>query len=487
MFMNPHIIRIVMLLAAILPAHSTVFAQAPESKEVTWDQVKPVFQKRCFACHRGEQSRGGLDLSTVGGIKAGSTSGAAVVAGKPEQSMIYTLPAHLENPQMPPNSAKLPQRELDLIYGWIQGGLSEKVTVASAAGSGASRPSRPVMNRPKTLSMRPAMPKTRTVMEASADSSAGNAADASADKKGDLKKTVKTLSHMVTAVAASPTASLVAVAGHREVTIFQWTDQSRVTSIPFPAGDIFVLRFSRDGSVLLVGGGIGGVSGKTMGFDVATGAVVFETGEESDVVLAADISPNGMLVAVGGPSRLVRIYNTVTGEKVADIRRHTDWILSAAFSNDGLLLATGDRFGSVQIWEAATGSPFHTLRGHSGAIHELQWAADSNTAISASEDGTLRIWDMHEGVQRQVLPGEVGGILATDAEATGRFIAGGRAGKIRVWNSPGNLQREITMADEVTTLAITQDGTHVIAADVTGNVELYNLESGKNVGTFVLP
>ncbi|MFM7920576.1 MAG: hypothetical protein ACKPJJ_10140, partial [Planctomycetaceae bacterium] len=41
--------------------------------EVTWDQVRAVFQKRCFACHRGEQARGALDLSSVAAIRAGGS------------------------------------------------------------------------------------------------------------------------------------------------------------------------------------------------------------------------------------------------------------------------------------------------------------------------------------------------------------------------------------------------------------------------------
>jgi hypothetical protein len=43
------------------------------------------------------------------------------------------------------------------------------------------------------------------------------------------------------------------------------------------------------------------------------------------------------------------------------------------------------------------------------------------------------------------------------------------------------------MDDEVTDLAMTQDATHVIAADVTGNVVLFNLETGGEAGQFHLP
>ena len=458
--------------------------QEPASPEVTWDQVKPVFQKRCFACHRGEQARGGLDVSTVAGIKAGSTSGAAVVSGKPEESMIYTLPAHLENPQMPPNSAKMPQRELDLIFGWIQGGLSERVTAATTA----TKSSRPTMNRPRPRMQASAMRSKKTDTDASAIADAVDAEDSNMTVvTASPSKPVRSLSRVVTAIAASPTASLVAVAGHREVFLYQWTDQSLVTTIPFPAGDVFVLRFSRDGSTLLVGGGIGGASGKVMGFDVATGAVLFEVGNESDVVLAADLSPDGRLVALSGPSRTVKLFDTVSGEKTAEMKKHTDWVLTLAFSNDGLLLASGDRFGSLQIWEATSGSAFHTLRGHSGAIHGIVWSADSNTVVSVSEDGTLREWDMHEGKQLRVESENIGGLLAADSAAAGPFVVGGRSGKLAIRKTPEQPSREITMNDEVTDLAMTQDATHVIAADVTGNVVMFNLETGNEAGQFHLP
>ena len=462
----------------------TASGQETASSEVTWDQVKPVFQKRCFACHRGEQARGGLDVSTVAGIKAGSTSGAAVVAGKPEESMIYTLPAHLENPQMPPNSAKMPQRELDLIFGWIQGGLSERVTAATTA----TKSSRPTMNRPRPRMQTSAMRSKKSDTDASAIAGNGGPEDFNmAVATASPAKPVRSLSRVVTAVAASPTASLVAVAGHREVFLYQWTDQSLVTTIPFPAGDVFVLRFSRDGSTLLVGGGIGGASGKVMGFDVATGAVLFEVGNESDVVLAADLSPDGRLVALSGPSRTVKLFDTVSGEKTAEMKKHTDWVLTLAFSNDGLLLASGDRFGSLQIWEAISGNAFHTLRGHSGAIHGIVWSADSNTVMSVSKDGTLREWDMHEGKQLRIESENIGGLLAADSAPAGPFVVGGRSGKLAIRQIPDQPSREITMDDEITDLAMTQDATHVIAADVTGNVRLFNLETGGEAGQFHLP
>jgi WD40 repeat protein len=457
-------------------------AAAPAATEVTWDQVRPVFQKRCFACHRGEQARGSLDLSSVAGIKTGSSSGVAVVAGNPEESMIYTLAAHLENPKMPPNRARIAQRELDLIFGWIQGGLSERVTETSTKTTMTRRPK---MTRPRTVISRVRKSDSTTAMKI-ASASSSDAASVVAAPEVPVK-IIPRQSYVVTAMAASPTASLVAISAPQQILIYQWTDQSLVTTVPFPEGDVFSLRFSQDGSMLIAGGGIGAETGKVVGIEVTTGERVFEVGEESDVVLAADISPDGRMVAFGGPTRTVQLFDSVSGLPVAEMKKHTDWILSTAFSNDGLLLATGDRFGSLLVWEAATGKEFAVLRGHTGAINALAWSADSNELISAGDDGTIRFWNMHDCAEVRRINGDVGGILAADFDAAKKMVVGGRGQTLSIHSSPDHRAHSIKMADEVTRLAITQDASHVVVADAIGNIKLFHIETGVEVGEFVLP
>ena len=107
----------------------------------------------------------------------------------------------------------------------------------------------------------------------------------------------------VVAMAASPWAPLVAVAGHKQVLLYRTTDYHLVGVLPFPEGLIYVLKFSRNGDLLLAGGGRGGQSGIAVAWDVKKGTRVFEVGKEYDVVLAADISPDHGQVALGGPEQ----------------------------------------------------------------------------------------------------------------------------------------------------------------------------------------
>lgn len=421
---------------------------------VTYDQIRPVFRKHCVTCHNSDRPRGDLDLSSFAAIKAGSGSGPVAVAAKPDESLLYTVTAHLEEPFMPPNKPKIPQRELDLLRGWIDGGMLER------PDSGPSSP-------------KPAV--------AVASAGAASAMPLVASVAPLPRPTA------VTALAISPAAPLVAVSGLRQVVLFSLETRQPLKAFPFPEGDVFSLKFSRDGEILLVGGGLGGLSGKAVGIEVASGKRIFDLGEEADAVLAADLTPDKQLVAVGGPGRTVKVFRTADGQQLATLRKHTDWILSVAFSPDGLLLASGDRFGGIQIWEAQSGKEFYTLRGHVGPVNALRWADDGQRLLSGGQDGTARWWDMHRGKQIVEWPAQPGGVLDLDLLPGNGVISGGRGKSLARWHSPEKQPFNTALSGEIVKLAATLDGKLAVAATVSGEMAVISLADGKALGTLALP
>src|SRR5205814_9808430 len=99
-------------------------------------------------------------------------------------------------------------------------------------------------------------------------------------------------------------------------------------------------------------------------------------GEETDAVLAADISPDQTQIALGGPSKMLRVYSTREGKLLYEVKKHTDWLTALEYSPDGVLLATGDRSSGLYVWEAFTGREYFTLRGFKAAVTEISWRAD---------------------------------------------------------------------------------------------------------------
>ncbi|MFA7331254.1 MAG: c-type cytochrome domain-containing protein [Candidatus Delongbacteria bacterium] len=84
--------------------------------------VQPILQGNCTLCHGADGSSGGLDLGSLAGLRAGGVSGAVVVAGAADSSLLV---ARLEesNPALRmPAGGQLPALQIDVIRDWIDQG-----------------------------------------------------------------------------------------------------------------------------------------------------------------------------------------------------------------------------------------------------------------------------------------------------------------------------------------------------------------------------
>ncbi len=90
--------------------------------------VLPILERRCIACH-GENPQAGLKLHTPADILEGGQSGAAIVPGYPDRSLML---AKIVSGQMPMGGEKLPESEILSIRAWIdEAGRSGALASAS--------------------------------------------------------------------------------------------------------------------------------------------------------------------------------------------------------------------------------------------------------------------------------------------------------------------------------------------------------------------
>ncbi len=92
-------------------------------------QIKPVFLKKCYACHGVLQQKSGLRVDTAAFISKGGKGGAAVLPGKPEESKLIEMLTGSGGIQMPPegDGTPLTAEELDLVKRWITQGAKGPV------------------------------------------------------------------------------------------------------------------------------------------------------------------------------------------------------------------------------------------------------------------------------------------------------------------------------------------------------------------------
>lgn len=431
---------------------------------ITYDEhIKPIFRENCLKCHGEDQQKAGFNFSTYEAVLKGGNGGKGVVAGRASASLIYqAITAEDENARMPPNKPPLPAAQVELIRVWIQSGLRESAASKS-------------LNSERDIGFKPA-----------ANLQPGGPAPMPENWTPFTPPATKRALPVV-ALSASPTAPLLAVAGYQHVRLVDFNTQQPLGALPFPEGQPNVIRFSQDGRLLMVAGGKPVQSGSVVLYDVRTGKRLTSVGDETDAVLAADLSPDQKLIALGGSGKTVKVYGTEDGKLRYKLTKHTDWITSIAFSPDGKSLASADRAGGIHLWDTAGGGILLTLAEHKAAVRALAWRVDSRMLASGGEDGQLIWWDAKDGwpaimnnnAHPPARPAGVygklpNGILALAFGPAGELLSAGRDSQIRLWSAEGRAQKSFANESALPLqTAIQSDGKTLVAGDASGQLHFW--------------
>jgi mono/diheme cytochrome c family protein len=425
------------------------------------DHILPIFKERCAKCHNLDTRRSGLAVDTYANLMEGGSSGAVIAAGQPGDSRLFRLISGQEEPKMPPSGDALTAEQLALIEQWIQIGapVDAKAKVAMKTAEEPAKETA-VFVAAQIVDGPPPMPEATLPAPAP-----------------ELAKSV-----VARAVAASPRAPLAAVAGYRQVLLYDLSSYTLLGALPFPEGEIYAMTFSVSGEVLVAGGGIDGDSGRVAVWNVRSGERVGTYGEEYDSIMAVDISPDHRMLALGGPSKTVKVYSVEDGSLLYRLTDHTDWIYAVKFTPDGELLASADRSGGLLLWQAANGRAVEALRGHAGAINDLSYSADSVLLASASNDGTVRLWDTWEYKQVRSFNAHGGGVLSVDFSAANELVTTGVDKLTKRWDSAGKeLAKYEPLQDWGYAARFGAQGSLILAGSWTGRVAVWDVASGSQV------
>ncbi len=449
-------------LMALVPKPAAPAAMAGEAEvalasagpKVTFTQdIFPIFEAKCLSCHEEAKRRGGLSLATFNHAMEGGSSGQVIVPGDPDGSRLIKLVLQMTEPIMPPKGEGLDDETIEKIRQWIREGAprdpGSKVMLAKANGPKAPEE----IFIAAQLDGPPPMP------------GAALASVAAPHARGIVAR----------ALAASPTAPLLAIAGDRQVVLHELDGFKLLGALPFPEGDIFSLTFSFNGQLLLATGGQEASSASAVVWDVRKGERVGTYGRGYDTILAGDISPDHRMIALGGPDRKVRVYSTADGSMLYECAQHTDWVLSVKFSPDGELLASGDRAGNLFLWQAANGRPVESLRGHTGAIFDLAYTMDSAILSSAGGEGKVFMWDTWAYTGIRSFDAHGGAAFAIDINKAGEMLTCGMDGLTKRWDLNGAVQGQFeSIGDWAYETVFGKDGAVVISGGWNGAVAVWN-------------
>lgn len=447
-------------------AEMALAANPGEAPKINYDEhVLPIFMAKCASCHNQDKARGGFALESFDKIMAGGSSGQVIAPGDAQGSRLFRLLTHEEEPKMPQGAAKLDDASLDIVRKWIDGGaLKDKKSKAKMA--------------PKADTSLAAGAAPEIVIEGELPIPRKQENIAAAPLEGALA---------IRAIAGSPVAPVVAVGGQRQILMYQAETFELLAAFDFPEGLAETIRFSPNGSLLVVAGGEAGKIGLAAIYDVITGERLGEFGRTFDTILCADISLDHTQVVVGGSDKRAKVFNTGTGELQYQIEKHTDWVQSVAFSPDGWFLATADRSGGLFVWQAETGRDVHELRGHTGAINAADFRSDSNVLATAGLDGQIYLWEMGDGKNIKKWGAHGEGVLSMRFAKDGRVVSSGVDRVTAVWDGEGKqLAKFPPLEDWAYAACFAKEDQRVFAGSWKGTVRAFEIASSAEVGAITL-
>lgn len=453
-------IKPTIITALLFAPLAALHAEEPRNFE---DHILPLLREHCANCHRPGKTRGGLDVTTMEKLEKGGSAGPSVVAGLAENSPLFRSMSHIGDEEpMPPEQDKLPPQILAAFKTWIEGGLKPNAT-------GKAR-------------------ETRAVVQLTVDAATLETPKAPPEFVRELPPT-STASKLlrplpVMALAANPWAPVIAVGGHHETVLHDLADGHRIGALPFAEGEVRVLRFSRNGQVLLIGGGRATASGKVQLIELKTGKLLTTVGDDFDVVLAADLSPDQSLVATAGPEKLVRVYRVADGALVWSMKKHADFITSLDFSPDGKHLASADRAGGIFLSEATSGNSPRLLAGATEAVNQLAWRSDNRSLAAACGDGQTLLYDPATARLVAKWPAHEGGVLSIAYSREGRLLTGGQDATARLWDETGKQISQLKNCDTAAFRVAFTSAQHPLVGDWSGTVREWTPD-GKEVRAFV--
>lgn len=347
-----------------------------------YGSIKPLLMKYCVGCHNESEHESGLRLHTLSAIRRGGDAGAAVVAGKPDESLIWRRMSGLDEPRMPPEESLQPSSaEIESIRRWIEMG---------ATGMDLEVPLKDRLrtNKPQH-GYRGPLPITAMSAVGAPRNSRISATTGNEQRSNEAK--------------ATQDLSLILLGhhGYLESLQGQWRTRLGLAIV----GKVTQIRPSADGRWVVVSSGIPGVGGSVQVIEASSlrgpqgdPRLIRSLEAHSDIIYSAVLSPDGMILATGGYDRVIRLWDMANGALLRALEGHNGAVYDLDFDGSGRVLASASADETIKIWNVATGERLDTLGQGEAEQYTVRFSPNDDitrvgdTVIASGADRRVRVW-----------------------------------------------------------------------------------------------
>jgi tricorn protease-like protein len=300
---------------------------------------------------------------------------------------------------------------------------------------------------------------------------------------------------LVTAFAISPDGGTIATSGYHEILLTDTAGKLK-GRLPGASMRIHSLSFTPGGRKLVAVGGDPAQMGEVQVWDTAAGKLLHSIRASTDTLFGGSLSPDGKLLACGAADKAIRLFDIEAGKEVRKMEHHEDWVFQTTFGVDGKRLVTVGRDRAAKLIEAETGrfiENVNLLRDALTAVvrhPKKDWVAiggaeripylyrmDRPRAMRIADDSTLiRKFDRQDGP-----------ILALAISPDGsRLAVGSETGDVRVYDTESGAETAKCSGHSggIYALQFTPDGSQLITGGFDGKLRVYDMK-GALVRAFV--
>jgi WD40 repeat protein len=478
------------LLAATLAAPGLSWAQdapiepvVPDRAEPVsfWNEIIDILDNLCIGCHNVALAENGLNMEEIASMIEGGDSGPAIVPGKADESLLFSMAAHRVKPFMPPVEDDLDPmtpEELGLLKLWIdQGAKDDMAEMAETPAEAAIE-----------LGTLPPGVNPVLAVDMTADGQDVAIGRANVVQVYDARSGLEVVrlgghQDLIQSIRFGPGGNRLAAGSYRIATVWDAPTTSLEKSLDGHEAKVNALVSSIDGSTIVSGGEDGSIrvwdgaegtqrlqidhpekapvlalalapdasvvasasnDGKARLYKLDDGALIGEwQALEGPIRALAFVGPEARLLATAGDDGLALLWPLPEGPGTAPaegaepvaLKGHEGAVLALASSPDGVTVITGGNDGTVRIWKAEDGSESTAIAAHAGPVRALAISPDGQSILTGSDDGTARLWNMLDGSPGPVLTGHTGGVKAVAFSPSGDRVATSGSTGLKVWES----------------------------------------------------
>ncbi len=312
---------------------------------------------------------------------------------------------------------------------------------------------------------------------------------------------------VLTALAFSPDGKMLAVSGNREILLHTLDGSAPAQRLPGLSDSILSLAFSRDGSLLVAGGGTPARFGEIQFWDLnlfpkprgqqpaaKLRRSVMLTG---DTVFGVSLSPDATRVAAGCTDNTVRIVDTATGKELDKMGAHENWVLGTVFSVDGKRVVSVGRDRSAKLTDAATGAFQENVNLLRGELAAVARHPSRDVVVIGGEDRIAYVYLMDrpknmkiadDTTQIRKLERQNGAIAALAWSPDGKRIAvAGAAPEVNVYDADTGARVAACTGHSagIYSVAFSPDSSTLATGGFDGTVRLYDAATGALKKAFV--